>query len=98
MHPCAGLMRDVANLGCRVEGSRIDIASLDADNGLPGKIGYGASFHTPLAVDGYTNHAFAPQSYQTQGFEQADMHLLAHHHRDWRGAKQPLGFHIPAHL
>jgi hypothetical protein len=44
-----------------------------------------------LVVHGNANDAIAAEAQQPEGLEDADVHLLADHHRDRRGAEQPIG-------
>src|SRR5262252_10326493 len=98
VYPRARVASRRANLPRRIEGPRVHIARLNADDGRAGKVGQRVCAHTPLTVNRHALDTRPPEAEKREGLENARMNFIADHDADRRGADQAVLFDIPARL
>src|SRR6516162_95292 len=87
MDPVFGGMRHRRDLDRGIKSPGVYASRLNADNGWSGNPGQSASAHPPLTIDRHTDYPLATETQETQRFEGARVHLVAHYHRDGRRPK-----------
>jgi hypothetical protein len=98
MNPGAGFARPSDDLIGRIEGTRVHVARLYADDRRPLEERQTVSAHAPLAVDGHAVNALSPEAQHRKDLVERGMRFLAEHDREQRRAEQPLLVHVPAPL
>jgi hypothetical protein len=100
MEPAAVRPDEVGDLDDRVEGARVDVARLRADERGPvdarQDLRQCIGAHAPLVVGRHTGHAVAPEAEHLERDVDRDVGLLAHHDRHIRCAEQAVALDIPA--
>jgi hypothetical protein len=94
--PRAGGPRRRDQLGERVAGAGVHVPGLEAQDGAVVERRQAVGPHATLAVDRHPHDAAPSQPQDRQRFEQADVHLVAHHHRQRGRREQAVLFDVPA--
>jgi hypothetical protein len=96
VHPGAGRARPVDDRARRVEGARVHVAGLEADDAAVVEVRERVGAHASLAVRGDALDALAAEAEQLERLQHAHVHLVAHDHTQRRRAEEAVRIDVPS--